>query len=314
MNKVNKVHRSGALGAMLAGELPTLQNVKKQKEALHIERSSIINNEQYAEINPNIIRNWNLNDRPESELGNLEAFAKELKEVGQQQPCIIRPIFDDKYQYEVIAGERRWRAAKIAGIKLKVIIRQVDDHEAAIAQVAENAHRKDLSDYAKGMSYSKLIEKNVLSQSELVSKLGITQSQVSRLLAFAKIPNEINQAIVDYSKVSARVAAEIRSLANKGETYIKALIELAPKISSGKLGGEKLIALVEKITSETLSQPTAKTIKIENKNGQHCFTWKIDNKNQFSINFSKDLNSILAKSKTDIENQLIEICSKLFKI
>jgi len=310
MNKVSKVHRSGALGAMLAGELPTLHNVKKQKEAIHIEKSSAVNNEQYAEIDPNAIRNWSLNDRPESELGDLETFAKELKEVGQQQPCIIRPIFDDKYQYEVIAGERRWRAAKLASIKLKVIIRQLDDHEAAIAQAAENANRKDLSDYAKGMSYAKLIEQDVLSQSELVSKLGITQSQVSRLLAFAKIPHEINQAIVDYSKVSARVAAEIRSLANKGEAYVKALIQLAPKIASGKLGGEKLISLVEKLTAETLSQPTSKTIKIQGKNGRHCFTWKIDNKNQFSISFSKDLNNVLATSKTDIEKQLIEICNQ----
>lgn len=310
MNKVSKVHRSGALGAMLAGELPTLHNVKKQKEAIHLEKSSNVNNEQYAEIDPNAIRNWSLNDRPESELGDLETFAKELKEIGQQQPCIIRPIFDDKYQYEVIAGERRWRAAKLADIKLKVIIRQLDDHEAAIAQAAENANRKDLSDYAKGMSYAKLIEQDVLSQSELVSKLGITQSQVSRLLAFAKIPHEINQAIGDYSKVSARVAAEIRSLANKGEAYVKALIQLAPKIASGKLGGEKLVSIVEKLTAETLSQPIARTIKIQSKSGRHCFTWKIDSKNQFSISFSKDLNDVLAKSKTDIENQLIEICNQ----
>lgn len=312
MNKVSKVHRSGALGAMLAGELPTLNNVKKQKEALNVEKSSSIDHERYAEIDPNIIRNWSLNDRPESELGDLETFAKELKDVGQQQPCIVRPIFHDNYQYEVIAGERRWRASKLAGIKLKVIIRQLDDHEAAIAQAAENAHRKDLSDYAKGISYAKLIQQNILSQSELVSKLGISQSQVSRLLSFASIPDSINNAIGDYSKVSARTAAEIRALSSKGEGHIRVIIELASRIASGKLGGRKLISTVEKLVAEpTPSSLSSKVIEVRAKDGQHCFTWKIDPQNQVSIIFPKILSNSIFNLKESFEKQLVEMVSKL---
>ncbi len=314
MNKMNKVHRSGALGFLLnEGDLPTITTVKNQKEETQKIAHLFPEGDQYTEMDPNIIKNWVLNDRPESELGDIEAFAKELKEVGQQQPCIIRPISDAKYQYEIIAGERRWRAAKHADIKLKVIIRALDDHEAAIVQASENAHRKDLSDYAKGMSYAKLIANNVLAPNELISKLSISKAQVSRLLSFAKIPQEVNEAIADYSKVTARTAAEIRSLAHKGDTYIQALIQLAPKIASGKLGGNKLISTVEKMIVEPVAHSSAKTIDVKTKNGTHCFSWKVDAKNNFSINFPSKISGIVEASRKNIESQLIDIIEKITK-
>src|ERR1700677_454973 len=119
-------------------------NVKEQLDSgtppstdAFIEKNSI---EAIIKIDPIQIMNWENNDRPENELGDIDAFAKELAEVGQQVPCIVRKK-DDKY--ELIAGERRWRAALKARILLKVIVQNLTDQEATICQIAENTNRKD---------------------------------------------------------------------------------------------------------------------------------------------------------------------------
>ena len=122
--------------------------------------------EQYIEeislVDPNEICNWDFHDRPESELGDIDALANDFVKVGQQQPCLIRPSHNTDSCYELIIGERRWRAAKLAQIELKVIIKDISDSDAALVQAAENENRVDLSDYAKGMSYSKLIDSGVI--------------------------------------------------------------------------------------------------------------------------------------------------------
>src|SRR4051812_20437328 len=70
-------------------------------------------------VDPDNIVNWKYSDRPEFELGNIEALANEFTTIGQQQPCIVRPIEHKDNFYELLVGERRWRAAKEAKIKLK---------------------------------------------------------------------------------------------------------------------------------------------------------------------------------------------------
>ena len=81
-------------------------------------------------------------------------MAEEFLSIGQQIPCIVRKITDSvDFQYELIAGERRWRAAQKANVLLKVLIRNLSDNEAALVQISENSNRSALSDYAKGMSY-----------------------------------------------------------------------------------------------------------------------------------------------------------------
>lgn len=309
MSKLKSVHRTGALGMLMAeGGLPTVNNtgIKNRKEPADY----LLSKDQYTEIDPLLIRNWALNDRPETELGDIAAFAKELAEVGQQQPCIVRPIDDKEFSYEVIAGERRWRAAKQAKIKLKVIIRALNDHDAAIAQAAENAQRKDLSDYAKGMSFYSLLKQGVLTREEIENKLGISTAQVSRLLSFADLPTEVNEAIHDFSLVTARTAAEIRSIANKGQRHIAALIKLAKKISSGTIGGKKLQSQVEKILSlDSAPEPVIK--KVYSANKKPLFTWKQTSKHNLTISLSKEVLSSLNGNHQALEHEIANCLEKM---
>lgn len=247
------------------------------------------------------IINWSFHDRPETELGNLDALAKDFLSVGQQQPCIVRPTpIGSKQKYELIIGERRWRAAKKAGVALKVIIKEMSDSDAALAQAAENDNRQDLSDYAKGTYYHKLIESGILTQSEIVEKLNKSRQYVSALLSFSKIPEEILQAIGDLSKVSARTAETIKRLAAKGDQYIEIILSKSARIRSGKLGANKLAELVEaSINEDKRSKKEAEKIIID---GWHVASLRPrDNNDLPSVHFPKTFVDHLNKCGISID-------------
>ncbi len=244
------------------------------------------------EIDPYSIHRWSGKDRPENELGDIEDLAKGFKQIGQQVPCIVRPLKQSSEEYELIVGECRWHAAKLAKMKLKTTIQNIDDRMAALIQAVENEKRNDLSEFAKGMSYAKKIDSGILKQKDLTDILGISKQQVSRLLSFNKIPTSLFEAIDDFRKVSARTAEELSRLSGKGEEYIKVLIELAPRIKTGKFGGNRIIKEVTKAVRPPITKITSNQ-KICDKDGRHLFTWRLDNNSSPSIHFPKDIIQLL---------------------
>lgn len=265
-----------------------------------------------SEVDPKLIKNWEFNDRPEKELGDIQGLANDFKMIGQQQPCVVRPIQDDGFRFELIIGERRWRAAILAELKLKCIIQEMGDHEAALAQATENILRKNLSDFAKGISYAKLIDRKILSREDLENKLGINKMQVSRLLSFWRIKNEftnIYESIENFSNVTARTASEICSLASKGQDNIEAIIKLSPLVKLGKLGSTSLRSEVDKIINNDLSDFSFE--KVYSSDGRHIFSWRADGNKNISISFPRDITTLLdlklleINIRKDIENQFL---------
>lgn len=275
-------------------------SITKNTDEPSLPYSDIIHNssETILEISCDNIKNWEFHDRPENELGDIESLANEFKEIGQQQPCIVRLLNKDLNLYELIVGERRWRAAQLAKVKLKVIVKDLSDSEAAIIQASENHNRKDLSDYARGISYFHLIEKGIITQKELSEKLNISKQQISRLLSFSKIPHKITSKIQDFSKISARTAEEIKQLSNKGDDYIEAILSLCDRLQTGEIGREKLQLLVEKTVNKNMKF-AINNHKVYSKNGRHLFTWRQDNNNCPSIHFPKDMASLIDKKNLD---------------
>jgi ParB/RepB/Spo0J family partition protein len=254
-------------------------------------------------IDTNDISNWEYHDRPQSELGDIESLSRELISIGQLVPCIVRNApTGSRHKYELIAGERRWRAAQLANIKLKCIVKNISDSESALIQSAENDNRKDLSDYAKGVSYDKLIQSGIITQQDLVEKLGRNKQYVSALLSFSKIPQEIINAVGDFSKVSARTAETIKRLSSKGKDHIEAIINLASNISDGKIGANKLAEKIESAVSISRKQYQANNIKIKSNDGRHIFTWRNDNNSNPSIHFPKDISHLISEDKISLEN------------
>ncbi len=281
---------------------------KSEESALPLVNKTLIDNpcEQVIELETSDIKNWDYHDRPEYELGDIDALALDLKTIGQQQPCIVRPLPNGKY--ELIIGERRWRAAQKAGISLKVIVRPMSDTEAALSQSAENDNRLDLSDYAKGMHFDKLIKLEVITQKDLTDRLGKSKQYVSSLLTFAKIPEEIVAAIgkSNMKNITASTAEKIKQLSEKGPEYIKAIIKLADRLASGKIGKNSLIVLINSILHEDLSKKDLfkkeEERKILSKDGRHIFTWRTDNNRLPSIHFPKSIINLLESEDLNIKD------------
>ena len=254
-------------------------------------------------IDPIDISNWEFHDRPETELGDIKSLANEFITVGQQQPCVVRPTpVGSNTKYELIIGERRWRASALANLKLKVIIKDLDDNDAALSQAAENDNRKDLSDYAKGLSYARLIENGIITRKDLIEKLGRNRQYVSALLSFSEIPKSIVDAIGDMSKVSYRTGETIKRLAAKSEAHVEAIIAKARQISTGSLGNKKLPELVEKFIGNDVVAPTINSQKLHTSDGRHIFTWRKDNNSMRSIHFPKDISKLIASESLDTKN------------
>jgi len=274
-----------------------------QADTLDVDIDKNINIEQVLLVPTSEIINWEFHDRPKSELGDIQALSDDLINVGQQQPCIVRPTtLGSKYKYELIIGERRWRAAMLADISLKVIVKpDMSDSNAALAQAAENDNRVDLSDYAKGMSFSKLIDDKIIRQKDLIETLGKSKQYISALLSYNKIPTEVADAIGDMSKIKYFAAEKIKQLSLKSGDYKSALIEIGQKISDKGLSAAAIEKEANKVLGRIKKDPNVLNNKVLSANGRHLFTWRNDNNNMPSLHFPKQIISLINDDKINFD-------------
>lgn len=145
-----------------------------------------------VELDPFECRVWASHDRPEEELteANCRAEMEHIRRHGQAVPVIGRPVANDpNWKAEIICGARRLFIARQLGIPLRVELRQLTDREAFVVMDGENRLRKDLSHYARGLSYASALRNKVFkSQRELARSLGISVAQVTRCVMVARLP------------------------------------------------------------------------------------------------------------------------------
>lgn len=133
----------------------------------------------------------------EAELTDL---AQSIREHGIVQPVVVRPSPAHQGQYEIIAGERRWRAAQRAGlIEIPVIVREVSDRTALELAIIENVQRADLNPIEEALGYEQLIEEHSYSQADLGQVIGKSRSHVANTLRLLKLPDAIRDLVVDGS-------------------------------------------------------------------------------------------------------------------
>ena len=127
----------------------------------------------------------------------LDELAASIRNQGVIQPLLVRPLADDPGErYEIVAGERRWRAAKRAGLsQLPVIVRDMSDDEALTVALVENLQREDLNPVEEAKAMATLRERLKLSQEELASRLGKSRPAVANTLRLLQLPEAMLEAI-----------------------------------------------------------------------------------------------------------------------
>ncbi|MEY2588992.1 MAG: ParB family transcriptional regulator, chromosome partitioning protein, partial [Acidimicrobiaceae bacterium] len=126
----------------------------------------------------------------------LASLTASVRELGVLQPLLVRPGGDDRY--ELIAGERRWRAAKRAGLpSVPVIVRTVDDTTSLEQALVENLHRQDLNALEEAAAYQQLIEDFHLTHDQVAAKVGKSRAAVSNTLRLFQLPPAIQKLVAD---------------------------------------------------------------------------------------------------------------------
>lgn len=128
----------------------------------------------------------------------LQELAGSIRQHGIVQPVVVRTVGTGRY--EIIAGERRWRAAQLAGlVEIPVIIRDVDDRTALELAIVENVQRADLNPLEEAMGYDQLIEDHGYTQNDLGEIIGKSRSHVANSLRLLKLPEPVRDMLADGS-------------------------------------------------------------------------------------------------------------------
>ncbi|TIT78245.1 MAG: ParB/RepB/Spo0J family partition protein [Mesorhizobium sp.] len=137
---------------------------------------------------------------PRRHFGDAELtdLAQSIREHGVVQPVVARPSPSSPGRYEIIAGERRWRAAQRAGLaEIPLIVRDVNDRTALELAIIENVQRADLNPVEEAQGYQQLIDEHGYTQADLGQVIGKSRSHVANTLRLLKLPNVIRDMLVD---------------------------------------------------------------------------------------------------------------------
>ena len=134
--------------------------------------------------------------------GALEELAASIKAQGLIQPVLVRPL-QEQGKYEIVAGERRWRACQLAGLEtMACIVRQMDDYESMAIALVENLQREDLNPIEEARALGQIKEHFEITQEELADKIGKSRPAVTNSLRLLKLPEKV-QLLLETNALSA---------------------------------------------------------------------------------------------------------------
>lgn len=181
----------------------------------------------------------------------LQELAESLREHGVLQPLLVRK---HGKRYEIVAGERRWRAAELAGIeKVPVIVKEIDDIEAAEISLIENLQREDLSLTEEARAYRQMIDRYGYTQELLGKKLGKSRTHVTNTLRIMNLPDGV-LLLLDEGKISGGHARALLALGST-EQQITVAQEIVEK-------GLSVRAIEEKARQKKSSSRTIRTVEV----------------------------------------------------
>ena len=209
----------------------------------------------------------------------LKELSQSIKEHGVIQPIIVRKVGD---KYEIIAGERRYRASQLAGKQtIPALVRDIDDKEAAKIALLENLQRSNLTPIEEAKTYQTILKLDNITQDELAQNLGKSQSTIANKLRLLTLDEEVQTALLN-SQISERHARSLLGLDNEKQR------ELLNKIINEKLTVKGLDEEIMRMTGKLPEQPA------------------VQNTNEGSVNMDIPSNPVVQPQPVEIPSQVNE--------
>ena len=177
----------------------------------------------------------------------LQELSESIKQYGILQPLLVS---DKKDYYEIVAGERRWRAAKMAGLKeVPVVVKEFSTQEIVEISLIENIQREDLNPVEEAMAYKRLIDEFHLKQDEIAERVSTSRTAVTNSMRLLKLDSRVQQMMVD-EMISAGHARAILAISDPEQQYNAAM-----KVFDEKLSVRETEKLVKSILTPTKKKP-----------------------------------------------------------
>jgi ParB family chromosome partitioning protein len=177
------------------------------------------------------------NPRKDFAADDLDDLANSIREKGIVQPIVVRTVGGAANSYEIIAGERRWRAAQKAGLhEVPVVVHEVDDKGALELAIIENVQRADLNPLEEALGYHQLIEEYRYGPSALAEVIGKSRSHVSNTLRLLKLP----ESVKEYLRSGQLTAGHARALVNVAdpEAVARRIVEAGLTVRDAEAAGQ----------------------------------------------------------------------------
>ena len=295
------------LSSLIGEDIPAVATVESKAEAPAVEDKEI--GERVVELDVGMLKAGRYQPRTLIEQEKLLELRESIKVQGVISPIIVRAL--DNGKYEIIAGERRFRASKLAGKKtIPAIVRRIDDKNALAMALIENMQREDLNAMEEALGVKRLIDEFGYTHEEAADAIGRSRSATSNLLRLLNLSSAVQQMLIkgDIDMGHARallplagadqVIAANEIVAKKlsvreAEMLVKTMLE-APKAKKGKKK-EQAVSRDDQILNDRLSESIGAPVRV---------VYGKKGKGQILIDFSDldDLDALIAKLAPDSAN------------
>lgn len=215
----------------------TEQDIGEQSDLVENDTSESVNRIPINDIVPNRFQPRTVFDEDK-----IEELSRTIHTHGIIQPIVVREF--EKGKFEIIAGERRWRAMKKLGWETApAIVKNMNDTETASVALIENLQREELSPIEEAIAYGKLLELHNLTQEALAQRLGKGQSTIANKLRLLKLPQEVQEALLT-KEITERHARSLIPLKDP-EKQIQLLAEIIEKNLNVKQTEDRVVKLLE---------------------------------------------------------------------
>ena len=196
-----------------------------QKEKLQLEAQAI-DYGQLKQIDVHLLKRGEYQPRRYINEQDLQELAASIEKHGVMQPIVIRPTEDEKHPYEIIAGERRWRAAQLAGLtQVPALVRELTDQVAIALALIENIQRQDLNPIDQAMALQRFHDEFGLSHQEIAETVGKARTTVSNLLRLLSLADSVKdfmqQGLLDMGHARAILTLKAKDQLKVAETVIE---------------------------------------------------------------------------------------------